>query len=189
MKRIILFVLSSLMLSMPAYADVYRWVDENGVENFTDSEWNVPAKYRQKATVIREKKVAPPAEVPSMSPGKALSEPGKGQDELMEDVSPKGPMDNEGHDEAWWRARVDTLKKKKAELEKELAGIEEKLGSYGRQAVAKARGATPEQQQDYIDMAVKRDEIKKQLADIDYQLEVGLPDEARKAGALPGWLR
>lgn len=186
----------ALFLAVPASADIYRWVDDKGVENFADGEWKVPEKYRQKSRVIREPKAIPlpaerptPAETEGSSGEKPRVEPAKDKGTVEKEKAASGPVDSQGHDEAWWRERVDTLKKKKVELEKELASVEAKLGVYGQHAVRLGQGATPEQQQDYVKMAVRRDEIKKELADVDYQLTNGLADEARKAGAPPGWLR
>lgn len=186
----------ALFIAFPGYADIYRWVDENGVENFADVEWKVPEKYRKKVKVLREPKPVPKPEEPptpvgeEAQPSKGVEgEPVKEKDAVEAPKAPLGPVDSQGHDEAWWRDRVTALKKKKAELEKELAPVEAKLGVYGQSAVRRQAGVPPEQEQDYIKLAVRRDEIKKELADIDYQLNEGLPDEARKAGAPPGWLR
>ena len=183
MKRLVLVFAGVLFLSLPAYADVYRWVDENGIENFTDAEWNIPEKYRKKAVVTREKKTAPPSEAPAQVNGLPDEEMKK------ESSAPRGPLDNDGHDEAWWRGRVDALKNKKADLEKELVDIEAKIGQASDKARIAAMGRSAEQQQDQVKLLIRRDEIRKEIADIDYQLETGLPDEARRAGALPGWLR
>lgn len=216
----------TLFIAVPVYADIYRWVDESGVENFADAEWKVPEKYRQKSRVIREPKpVAPPeepvAEVAQPSMGGA-GEPAKEKGVVESPKAPSGPVDDLGHDEAWWRARVNALKQKKSELEKELGEVEAKISGLStdpltvvpdpdkpdksdkpdtkpkrwsemtptqkKKSMFKS-GRTHAEQQDHVKLLLRRDEIKKEIADIDYQLDVGLPDEARKARALPGWLR
>lgn len=201
--RTLLFALLTIMtLSViPVHADVYRWVDESGVESFADAEWKVPEKYRKKTKVIRERKAAPPAEQPPAQPdvtpsgvetGKPSGDGGEAEikdDKAVEKPAPTGPVDNNGHDEGWWKARVEALRSKKAILEKELADLEDKIGASTDRAQIAARGLSQEKQQDQIKMLIRRDELKKELSDISYQLEQGLPDEARKAGAPPGWLR
>lgn len=53
----------SLLLSCVTFpagaADIYRWVDDQGVVYFTDNPHNIPQKYRQSATHIKAKE--PPA--------------------------------------------------------------------------------------------------------------------------------
>lgn len=45
-------------------ADIYRWVDDQGVVHFTDNPHNIPQKYRQNAAHIKAKEPAPGQQPP-----------------------------------------------------------------------------------------------------------------------------
>jgi Domain of unknown function (DUF4124) len=63
----------SLLLSLPASADIYRWEDESGVIHYTDDLSTIPAKYRGKSREIL--KTPPAAGKPSVSTMGAPSSP------------------------------------------------------------------------------------------------------------------
>lgn len=64
-----------LFLSIPAYsrsADLFRWVDEQGVIHFTDNLHNIPEKHRPRATRIKARETPRNPELPKpTSPDKA----------------------------------------------------------------------------------------------------------------------
>ena len=76
-------LIALLALLWPAHqsraADILRWVDEKGVVHFTDSERNVPEKFRTKVTRIKAS--GPPA--PPASSSTAASVPFQKRGELM----------------------------------------------------------------------------------------------------------
>jgi clan AA aspartic protease (TIGR02281 family) len=65
--------------SIGGAADILRWVDEQGVVHFTDSEKNIPEKFRAKATRIKASGPPPPA----ASPLTVTSVPFQKRGELM----------------------------------------------------------------------------------------------------------
>jgi predicted aspartyl protease len=74
-----LFVAILLVLPWPAPADaqIYRWVDENGVPHFADGIDSVPARYRSKAVPLGMKNAPAP---PAASPGaEGAKQPASGE--------------------------------------------------------------------------------------------------------------
>src|SRR5439155_15417178 len=69
-----LLVAIPLVLRWPVIADaqIYRWVDDNGVPHFTDGIDSVPDRYRSKAVPLGRKN-APPAPAPPGAPGAKAS--------------------------------------------------------------------------------------------------------------------
>ena len=72
MGRVVLFLVAILLvLRWPASVDaqIYRWVDENGVPHFADGIANVPGPYRSKAVPLGMKNAPAPPPVPPGAPG------------------------------------------------------------------------------------------------------------------------
>lgn len=53
--RLAVFALTAALCAtaLPADADVYKWVDDTGSTHFADSPYGVPARYRDRVTVVR----------------------------------------------------------------------------------------------------------------------------------------
>jgi len=72
MRRVVLFLVAILLvLRWPASVDaqIYRWVDENGVPHFADGIDSVPGPYRSKAVPLGMKNApAPPPGAPGAKP-------------------------------------------------------------------------------------------------------------------------
>jgi hypothetical protein len=110
-------------------------------------------------------------------------------DEKPETAEPPAPAPGEG-DEAYWRGearrlreRVDALKETIARLEGEVTKLEADFYSWDDGAY-RDRVIKPAWDKAREELATARKELpvaERELAD--------LPDRARKAGALPGWLR
>jgi len=78
MKYAFLFVMVLVLAVFPAYAEMYKWVDEKGTVHFTDDPSNIPEKYRQDAESRKPSKEisAPqPQEKPKPSLPQKVSEP------------------------------------------------------------------------------------------------------------------
>jgi hypothetical protein len=110
-------------------------------------------------------------------------------DEKPDTAEPPAPAPGEG-DEAYWRSearrlreRVDALKETIARLEGEVTKLEADFYSWDDGAY-RDRVIKPAWDKAREELATARKELpvaEKELAD--------LPDRARKAGALPGWIR
>ena len=88
-------------------------------------------------------------------------------------------LDNFGHDKEWWQAREKKLVDQLAEKVTKLKEIRSKWYSsriFNRHAEARTHLKTMEA-------------LETEITDLKKTIEVDLPNEARKAGAYPGWLR
>jgi hypothetical protein len=59
----VLAALLSLVMVVPAYAVIYKWVDDKGVVNFTEDLGKVPQKYRKNVGIAGEDRQAEPSVV------------------------------------------------------------------------------------------------------------------------------
>ncbi len=98
-----------------------------------------------------------------------------------------GPADNEGKTEKWWRERVANFRKKVDEFKREQQFINAEIERIEKESAA---GAFPEEARDRLGYyRIRRGEIGRNIEDLTHILDVVLPEEARRAGASPGWLR
>jgi hypothetical protein len=98
-KFFILLIL--LIFTVPGYgATIYKWVDKDGVVNFTDDLSKVPPSYQDQVKVETRKDV--PEESAPLSPQTIT--PSDKDDEMI--------TDSYGRGEAWWRDKVRPWKEK-----------------------------------------------------------------------------
>ena len=79
MRRLALLLTAILLVlpwPVPADAQIYRWVDENGVPHFADGIDSVPDRYRSKAVPLGMKNAPAPPPAP---PGAAAPKPASGE--------------------------------------------------------------------------------------------------------------
>ena len=150
---------------------IYEWVDEAGNVGFTDDLRNIPEKYRKTATLE--------SEVPAPRQG--------GESPEMQELPPPSntpDTDDAGHDRAYWQGRIKDLREQRADLIEKKLEIEQKIEALSR--YSEADRTYIELRRQYLDeLAKTKDDVK----DIGHQLEIVLPEEARKLNAPPGWLR
>ena len=159
----------------PVHAEVFSYTDAEGNVHFVDSEAKIPPEHRTRKKTV---------ELPALpAPAADVSEP----EVAADDESVPGPSarakpverDRDGHDEQWWRRRRAKLEAKKERIEAELAKLEDAApinvqGFYTRKAL--------------YERGQKKERLQKELAGVEAQI-AGLGEEARRAGAPPGWLR
>jgi len=172
-----LFVLLVLLIfSAPVFAaTIYKWVDKDGVVNFTDDPSKVPPSYRNRVETEERKDVK---EEVSPRPPQAVTR----------EKEPEGiKKDIYGRDETWWREKVgpwkERLKEATENLEKAEKKFAEKTVEMGRKGlVSRAR---------HQDEANKFDKEKKkyegQIAEANEMLDK-LSKEAQESKADPAWL-
>lgn len=170
----------------PADAAMYQWTTPDGVIGLTDDPGRIPEPYRSTAKPYRSNHSAPlsqPEPAPRAAPGDRAA------DSSPPATSPAGrellgEVDLNGHDRAWWQAQIRTLRQERAALQRQREDAEQKLNQlhyFGRE--------TPEELEEQQMLQRHLDELGQKVAHIDQRLSADLPDEARKAGAPPGWLR
>ena len=155
---------------------LYQWTDSNGVVHITDSLSKVPKEYWPAAQRLES---PPGAEEMEKQPGRqSITSPSDyaKQEELQNDRK-----------EAW-QARLKAAKKKLADAEQRYGNLAQKrdqlVQSWGGPASGHLEGR---EEADRIDKQMKQ--VQQEIDEAKYQIEVVIPDEARKAGVPPGWLR
>jgi hypothetical protein len=151
----------------------YKWIDHDWVVHLTDDLAKIPKNHRdggQEIVVSGE----PNRPVPQTSPSPE-SEAEKGK--------PSGDLDLKGHDRQWWQSRMQEWRNRKANAEGKLADARDRLR---RERFSDANVGTYQRQRDIADEISNYEE---QIREAERMLTDELPEEARKAGAPPGWLR
>lgn len=172
MRTPALIVICSLSLSLllgpaPADAALYRWTDDAGNEGFTDDLSRVPDRFRDRCASVDPSAPANMGEGPR-SPSGSI-------------VGTGAVRDRSGRGEAWWRSRARKARAELSGLEAEYdLVLREERSLSGAPA---GRGAKERA------VARKKAKLEQKIAQARQRVESGLPDEARRAGALPGWLR
>jgi hypothetical protein len=177
MRRVAVLAVCLLLLSASlARAEFYRWIDKDGKEFFTNERTAVPQEYQGTATAVNpdEKRV---------SVGDKPAAAGKPA------IAAQEHKDKNGKGAEHWRKRAGKLRKELAALQGkyDLALKQEKeIDSKPIKLDSKYSGATKKSRSS---LEKKRSKLEKDLARKKHELEVELPDEARKADAYPGWIR
>ena len=104
--------------------------------------------------------------------------------EPARDAGPGGAVDSNGHGEAWWRKRATPLLSRAARAESDLARAASARDSWQRSPGA----GTPAWQ---LRLSRLNESVAKAQAHLDEvrRQQDNLAEEARKAGAYPGWIR
>jgi len=170
---------------------VYQWTDADGAVHFTDDPGKIPKKFHDSVQQLRppdqpkEPKAAPSEESESAveskpeAPPKPASEP----ERVQPTTAPSEPVDAHGHNREWWRKRVQEWQEKKADAQAKLADAQERLGQ------ERFLNATTGNMERIQDISAEVSMYEKQIREAENMLSDGLPDEARKAQAPPGWAR
>jgi len=175
MKKLLISLIL-LIFAAPVYAaTIYKWVDKQGVVNFTDDISKVPPAYRNQIETEERKDAKEEEPPPPPRAGTRQSDPQK----IKKDIA--------GRDATWWREKVRPWREKLKEATENLQKAQEKFAErtveLGRKGlVSRAR---------YQEEAAKFDEEKKkyeaQIAEANEMLEK-LSREAEETKADPAWL-
>ncbi len=110
-------------------------------------------------------------------------------------ATPGYSTDNYGHDRFWWKTRLESWKKKYQKAADKYKEASDDWNRYNGllQGVSGGGSVSDYQVTQYQDLRgaarVKMDEAQKQMDEAQNMINNVLPDEARKAGAPPGWVR
>ena len=110
------------------------------------------------------------------------------------DVKPSEDLDSNGHNQAWWQKRVQEWTDKKNDAIDKQKKADEEWNKYdGILQTMKPGTYTDYDVIRYQDLRgaarTTSDKAEADAAEADTMLNVTLPEEARKAGVPPGWLR
>lgn len=176
MKGIVIFLIFVCFAPVIEAADVYRWVDDQGVTHFTDDPAAVPEHYRSVAKRLEMQGEQPPEPVADMDG--AFEE-----DILVED-------DLKEKDEAWWRERAKTWK---ARFKEAYDNYEQVRLRYNGMATEFNASQDPDKRKELkAELDAMQGKMEKLRADIDKAREMTeevLPSQAQNAGKPLEWVR
>lgn len=155
------------------------WVEKNDVTAIMEDE--KPAGSKAKSSKAKEKKGKADKGRPAGPAPAEASLPA-----VQPSAVPAGPTDNEGKTEKWWRERAADVRKKLDDFKREQQYINVEIDRIEKGAT----GAVSDETRDRLGYyRVRRGEIGRNIEDLMHIINVILPEEARRAGAPPGWIR
>ena len=166
---VLLMLLASVLISSEARAEFYKWVDRDGREFITNEKEKIPAEYRHtaKPVEVREDRVS------------VGQQPVGGDKRTVKSAEHK---DRNGRGEEYWNKRAENLRRQIREQQDEL----DLIVKQEKDAAAKPKKPSSKSKSS---RNKKKAKIEKKIARLKHELEVELPEEARKADAYPGWVR
>jgi len=176
MKRVWISIFVLWVLVSAGYGGtVYKWMDKDGVVNFTDNYNRIPSEYRnqvQKLEFGDSQEVETPAALPPVS--------------TYEDKGARVDIYGKGDD--YWRAKVRPWKKQLQEATENIKIITRKINERAKEEAGKNLSRT----QLNIDLAYRNqllEEISKYQAQIRKANEMlnEITEEAKEAKARPEW--
>lgn len=173
-KNGVVAVVFSVLLFSASYAsaELYRWVDRDGQEFFTNERTKVPREYQRTATAIK-------TDDSRVSVGEKPAAPHSPPVEVKEH------RDKNGRNEAWWRLRAGNQRLELRKLEDDLDLLLKKEQDQEKKSIR----ISGKKKKSSAAHDKKKLQLEKKIAQAKRRLEVELPEEARKADAYPGWLR
>jgi hypothetical protein len=155
---------------------LYQWTDDSGGIHITNGLGNVPEQYRSKARIMEESR---------------SDEGEQGQQTQNVSGGTAGPESEEATEEGrkaeWqdlireWKTRLDQAEKRYRELDQQRTAL---LMSSGGPAYGPIENKVKAEQ-----IAQQMKEVQQQIHEARNMLDVVIPEDARKAGVPPGWLR
>ena len=176
--KILSILLILLMFSLPAYsATVYKWVDKDGVVNFTDDLSKVPPSYRDRVEKEERKDVKEKV-IP------------RSQAVTREDEPEEIRADLYGRDETWWREKVRPWKEQLREATEKYEAAEKRYTEKSDELSRRRFGSPTQYKMNIIELDKVREEKEKyhtQISEANEMLEK-LSKEAKETKADPAWL-
>jgi hypothetical protein len=169
---VLVVVLMILVISSDVRAEFYKWVDRSGREFITNDKEKIPAEYRgaAKPVEVRDDRV---------SIGKDPVTDKNKQAVVSEH------KDKYDRGEQYWRKRAENLRKQLREQEDERKLLV-KQERDDESKTKKRSSSSSKKAKSSRDKKIAK--IDKKIAKLRKELDVDLPEEARKADAYLGWL-
>ncbi len=177
--KMFLILLIVLTFTIPAYAaTIYKWVDKDGVVNFTDDLSKVPPSYQDRVEVETRKDVRE-ERVPSLPP--AIT-PSRREEENRTDIY--------GRDETWWREKVRPWKERLKEATEKYEATQKRYTEKSDELSRRRFGSPTQYKMNIIELDKVREEKEKYEAQIAEAKEMldKLSKEAEETRADPAWL-
>jgi len=157
----------------PQKSYLYQWSDDSGV-HISDSLEKVPMQYRDKAIKMTQEKT---------------EGVDQGQQMQQRPVTPSGAGSEaaEAAEKAVWQQRMRQAKERLANAEMRYADLDQRRKELLRRSTVGAFGGQEVIEAQNIELQMK--DAQKEIDNARNDVEVVIPDEARKQGIPPGWLR
>jgi chromosome segregation ATPase len=153
---------------------LYKWTDSKGKVHITDQPGTVPERYR--STV--QKVEAPPEEETESS----LEQRSSRDSDISDNEEKEADL------KETWQQRMKDAKQHLADLEKQYQALDQKRNEVlGRWGGVASGHLEDKEEAERITQEMKQ--VQQEISDARNQIDVVIPDEARKAGIPPGWLR
>ncbi len=154
---------------------LYQWTDDKGIVHITDSLGTVPKQYRDKAIKLKQPK---------------KEDTDQGQQVQQESTSPSGAESDSADalGKREWQQRMREAKQRLDSAEKRYHELDQRrnelLRSWGGPASGRLVDSTEVEkiEQEMKDVQIQIDEARNNI-------DAVIPEEARKKGIPPGWLR
>lgn len=171
---IVLMLLAVVLVSSEARAEFYKWVDRDGREFITNEKEKIPDEYRHtaKPMEVRDDRVS------------VGQQPVTTEKKTVKSAEHK---DRYGRGEEYWHKRAENLRRQIREQQDEhdlIVQQEKDDEAKPKKPSSKSKKNSSRSARDK-----KKAKIEKKIARLKNELEVQLPEEARKADAYPGWIR
>jgi len=176
-KKVFILLILMVFISSAYGATIYKWVDKEGIVNYTDDYSKVPPEYRGRVEVeTREEATKPETTIPSQP---SLQ---KGE-ELRTDIY--------GRDETWWREKVRPWKERLKEAERNYDSAHRKFMEKAEKLSQRRFWSHNEYRINIIELDRFKEEMIKyqaEIAEIEAMLEK-ISKDARESKANPDWLK
>ncbi len=178
MRKILYIICFLVFISSAHGATVYKWVDKEGVVNFTDDLSKVPAAYRNRVEMEERKDLKE----------KAIPQPPQA---ATRDTEPEeNKTDIYGRDEVWWREKVRLWKEQLKEATEKYEAAEKRYTEKSDELSRRRFGSPTQYKMNIIELDKVREEKEKyqaQISEANGMLEK-LSKEAKETKADPAWL-
>jgi len=177
-KKILILSFILVNYNIIANAQIFKWVDEKGVVNYTDDYSNIPKKY-----IKNVEKIDVSINNSEINKDKQFS--GESKKKNFEQYK-----DTLGRGEDYWRNRVNELRNRIIKVQETiefLRGKYNKLTEKYNESKSSIEKANLRRQRDSVKDEMEK--YKKELEEVRITLDQKIPEEAELYKAKPEWIK
>jgi hypothetical protein len=165
---------------------LYKWTDEKGEVHFSDDLYQLPPDQQEKELEKQEHEKSGAAGRPGKTgPRSTFSTIGR-DDPLVKPRSDQLPLYADESKKVGWQNRVRILRWRIAGAKADRDAVKRRLDEATLATITVKTVASRQNKERY---RKELELLNKHVAGLEDELNVKLPEEARRAGAPPGWLR
>ncbi|GEM_PF-4281161 len=178
------------------HADTFQWMDENGTAGFTDNVLTVPRQHRDGLVTRQAREPSSSAAVPSYS---SVLSGNRQKEELASDATIREQSEEEeiasedgiGDTKRWWKERLRGAKATIVDLRAYRNTLEKKINEtqHGMWLTFGPGASDFEKRSDMPRIEKEMRDVEEEINQLEHEVSVVIPAEARRAGIPPGWFR